>query len=152
MRDRKGVTILELVVALVIGGVLVGIVFNTFGDLQARTGVRSAESNFRSLHAQARASSIERGEIVRLTVDSGGNRVSVVGGPSGDPETLRTVDFRDSFGTELESRPTTFELCMTPRGFADVGCNSFTGEARIIFRRGGAETGLAILPLGQLAE
>ncbi len=152
MGDNTGVTLLELVVALTVGGILMGIAVNAYGGAQGRSALRSAESSFLSMHAQTRASAVERGERVRLVVDSGNDRVSIVAGTLDDPITLRTQNFLEAFGTVVRSVPELVELCMTPRGFAELGCNSFSSEATIAFARGGQEREVRILPLGQVAR
>ncbi len=152
MFNRRGITLIELVVALVVGGILMGIAVNSFGGVQARNSVRSAEAAFRSLHGQARAFAVERGERVVFVVDSGQNQVSLVAWRDGAPDTLRSRNFVSEFNTQIESQPSLVELCMSPRGFGEVACNSFTSPARVIFTRAGEERALRLLPLGQVDE
>ena len=138
--DERGVTLYELLIVMVIMSVLAGIAFNNFGEQREAMAVRSAENAFLSLHSVARGAAVERGEVVRLRVDSEEDRVSVLI----LDDTIRTTDFQDAFDASVEGD---LELCMTPRGFADDSCMESTTD--VTFSRGSSSGGVVVEPLGQ---
>jgi prepilin-type N-terminal cleavage/methylation domain-containing protein len=146
MSDRRGFSLLELVIVLALGGIIAGVAINTFVNAQSRMGPRSAQSEFLTMHAHTRSMAVARGQTARLIVDTGSSVVSIV--VAG--ETVRTRNFQDAYGVEMESDPTGgFQMCMTPRGYAEPNCNTYAQEARIRFLRGGQATGVVLLPMGQ---
>lgn len=149
---RTGFTIVELLLVLVVGGILAGVAMSALGDSHGAVSVRSAQNNFLSLHARARAVAVEQGEVARFIVNRERNLVSVVVGQGDDEEEVRTVDFREAFGTELDGDWNELVLCMTPRGFADPGCNSFSGDAEVQIQQGGSLRTVTLRPLGQAAR
>jgi prepilin-type N-terminal cleavage/methylation domain-containing protein len=153
MSDRRGFSLIELVIVMVLGGIIAGVAINSFGNAQSRMGPRSAESQFLTMHAHTRAIAVERGGMARLVADPATSMVEITfqAGPGVTPETVTGRNFQESFGVTLETtggQPVI--LCMTPRGYAATGCNSFNTEARIRFVRGGQATGVTLLPLGQV--
>jgi prepilin-type N-terminal cleavage/methylation domain-containing protein len=148
--DQRGFTLLEVVIVMSIGALLVAITMNTFPGMQARLGVRSAQTNFLSLHAQTRAVAVERGRAVQLIADPETHTVSIRVGCAGNGELLESRDFQESYGTTIGTGGAgTVSLCMTPRGYADPNGNSFALQARISFQRGGETSVVGLLPLGQ---
>lgn len=150
MNDRRGFSLIELVLVLAVGGLLAAVAVNTFTSVQPRMATRSADSGFQTLHAQARAYAVERGTRTRFVVDAGQNRVSVFVGVGADEELVRSVDFLSAYNVEIDAAGSPVQLCMSPRGFGEVGCNSFTNAADVTFRRAGESRSVRILPLGQL--
>ena len=55
---RFGFTIIELVIALLVGSILTSIALSSFGNSTARFSVRGAPNSFISLHARTRAAAI----------------------------------------------------------------------------------------------
>jgi prepilin-type N-terminal cleavage/methylation domain-containing protein len=153
MRDRRGFSLLELVIVLVLGGIIASVAINSFGNAQSRMGPRSAQSQFLTMHAHTRAIAVERGGMARLTVTPGTGVVSVDfrATPDDDWELLQERDFGDSYGVAIETGGGgDVRLCMSPRGYAAPSpCTSFDDEARIRFIRGGQAAGIVLLPLGQ---
>lgn len=148
-RDRRGITISELLFVMVVMGILAGVAFNNFTDQRHGLSVRSAENGFLSLQAQARAIAVEWGTVVRLVVSPEEDRVSLVTNGSVGADTVRTSDFEARFDTTLEGDWDELVLCMTPRGIADIQCNSFSRPQEVRFARGGRTGSVLVQPLGR---
>lgn len=152
-----GFSLLELVIVLVIGGIMAAVVVGNLGGVQARMGVRSAESNFLSMHAQTRALAVERGIAVGLLASPGDGMVTVREGCDGSGTVLQSRDFGSEFGVTLDIGSGALlnigdgalVLCMTPRGYANPDGNSFENEARVNFVRGEHVRTVLLRPLGQ---
>jgi prepilin-type N-terminal cleavage/methylation domain-containing protein len=149
MRGREGFTILELVIVLAIGGILATVVTATFSGVMDRIAVRSAQTEFLTLHAQTRALAIERGVSVRLAVDPTTGIVTIEQGCDGLGTVFQSRDFEGNHAVTLETSGGTLGLCMTPRGYADPAQNTFDGETRIAFVRGDRLLSVVLFPLGQ---
>lgn len=149
MNPRSGFTLIELIIVLAIGGIVTGIVVMGFGGLQTRTSVRSAQTNFLSMHAQTRAMAVERGIAMRLTVHSDGGVVRIEEGCDGAGDVVQSRDFGGSYNVTIQASGGELWLCMTPRGYAEASRNSFAQEARISFVRGDQVASVVLFPLGQ---
>lgn len=145
-RSRHGFTLIELVIAILIGSILTSIALSSYGNARGRFAVRGARSTFASLHARARAQAIERGTTVRLLLDVAGDSVSLWVGA----DRLETLYFSDEFNVDIESSEGNLRLCMNSRGYADTDCNSFNVPVKLAFVSGGDAATLELLPLGQL--
>lgn len=145
-RSRHGFTLIELVIAILIGSILTSIALSSYGNARGRFAVRGARSTFASLHARARAQAIERGTTARLLLDVAGDSVSLwVGG-----DRLETLYFGDEFNVDLQSSVGNLRLCMNSRGYADTDCNSFNAPVKLGFVHGSDAASLELLPMGQL--
>ena len=145
-RSRHGFSLIELVIALVIGGILTGIALSSYGNARGRFAVRGARTAFVTMHARARAQAIERGETVRVVVASSGDSVYLRAGTT----TLETIRFGGELGVNLRGTGIGTTLCMNSRGYGDTGCNTFTTSATVLFVQGTDSVSVTILPLGQL--
>lgn len=143
---RRGFTIIEMVIVIMVGGILLSITVAGFGAVESRTAARQARNVFAGLHARARAHAIEFGTTTRLEMDMGGDSVWIVRNGT----TIETIRFADQFGVDLTSGANRHTLCMSPRGYADTDCNSFTTSATVTFERAAESMAATILPLGQL--
>ena len=146
MRSRKGFTMVEMAMALVVAAILIGIVSQTFGDVQNRFAAQQGLQLFESMHARARAHAVEGGVMTQLWVDTPGDSVWLVRGG----QTLESIRFDEELGVEITGSPNYFRLCMGPRGYADPDCTSFSSTARLTFAQAGRSLSVEILPLGQL--
>lgn len=153
MRKARGFTLLELVVVLAVGGILAAVVIVSFGGVQGRLGVRGAQNAILGMHAQTRALAVERGGRARLIVDvaEGVVAIDLQLDPGGTPEVVERRNFRDAYRVSLQSEPAEIVVCMTPRGYADPGCNSY-GQRGVLRISGqnGREVVIHFLPLGQV--
>jgi prepilin-type N-terminal cleavage/methylation domain-containing protein len=164
-RGNRGFSLIELLFVIVIGGVLAGVAMSGFGNVRDVMAARSAKTSFMTMHQQARAMAVERGETIFIVVYTTQDRI-VFYTPSGgffDP-----VFFRDEFGVDIRTSiggvTTNFSyyMCMTPRGYADVNCGSYaalgyaatmgTNEFDVEFWVGTNSDAVTVLPLGQLVD
>jgi Tfp pilus assembly protein FimT len=136
----------EVVIVVLVGAILVSIAQMSFGAVQSRTAVRQSRNAFAALHARARAQAIEFGTRTMLEVDVGGDSAWV----SRNDTILETIHFRQNFDVDLRSSTTRYTLCMSPRGYADTDCTSFSGLATVTFAQGADTMSATMLPLGQL--
>lgn len=147
--DREsGFTFAEVIVVLVVGAVLVSISIGGFGDVTSRFSVRGARQDFAALVARARVHAIERSVMTRVRIDEAADSVWI----ETAADRVAVLDLRESRGVDVEtSQYGIVTLCMSPRGFADVTCNSFGSyTVALEFSQGGESANLMILPLGQL--
>ncbi len=147
-RTRRGFTLMELVIALLIGSILTSIALSSFGNSTARLAVRGARNAFVSLHARARASAIERGTNAVLFVDIQADTAAVVR----QDTVIASVDFMNEHDVDLVNSNTRLILCMSPRGYADEDCTNFSSAQTLlfVFRNGSDTVSAEILPLGQI--
>lgn len=145
-RSRRGFTLLELIIALVIGSILTTIALTSYKHAQGHIAVRGARDRFASLEAHARAQAIQAGSIVRIVVDVAGDSVSLWQNGSNLNETIHYADDH----VDLTSSVGDFTLCMNSRGYADTSCNTFPNAATLTFWQNADSTAVEILPLGQL--
>ena len=146
--DSRGFSLLEVVIVMAIAGILAAVAIGGMGGLQARMGVRAAQSEFLSMHAQTRATAVERGIPVALVTSPDGD-VRIQEGCDGTGAALQSRDFGEQHGVTVETGDGEVVLCMTPRGYASQAGNSFSGEARIGFVRGDHSRAVILRPLGQ---
>ena len=145
-RSRLGFSLIELVIALLIGSILTSIALSSYGNARGRFAVRGARNTFAALHARARAQAIERGSTVRLMVDAAGDSVYLVSGGI----TLENVRFGEELNVDIRSSSGSLRLCMNSRGYADSDCNSFNTTPTVTFWQNADSASVSILPLGQL--
>lgn len=156
MRNRRGFTLMELVIVLTLGGILTAVVVNSFGRMQTRMAPNSAQSQFLTMHAHARALAVERAALARLRVDPATGIVSVLlqhapDDPEADWELVFQRDFRDAFDVDIETSPSgQIEVAMTPRGYASPMENTPSNQQmQVRFVRGNRSSEVVLLPLGQ---
>lgn len=141
--NRRGFTLVEVVMVIALIGVVVLIAFPRIGRGLDRQSVRSARAALTTMHAKARATAIQRGRAVALV--RSGNQVLIV---STHPVTgaVDTVDRRDllvNYGVALNSSRDT--LVFDPRGLGTEP----TPTAVILSRSGLADT-VQITPVGSI--
>lgn len=136
----------EVLIAVMIGAILTTIAIDTFGPAQSRFAAGSARQTFAALHARARAHAIERGIRTDFRVDVAGDSVWIEAGGS----RVDGLDFGSARDIDLRSSSSTLRLCMSPRGFADLSCNSFTNPVVIEFVQGGGSRIVTLQPIGQI--
>ncbi|MDZ7779158.1 MAG: type II secretion system protein [Gemmatimonadota bacterium] len=149
-RSHTGFTMIELIIAILIGSILTTIALSRISDAQSRVSVRGAKSTYASVHYRARAHGIEMGENVMLHVESGGDSVWI----EHDGAVLEKVRLGNEQNVDMRitpsGAPTDFTLCFSPRGYTDVDCNSTNSILRVEFWQGADSTSLLVLPMGQL--
>ena len=146
MKSRNGgFTIIEVIVALAIGVILLDITLSASGPALDRMSVNSARTTFAALHARARVRAIERGRTVSFFVDPATDSAWVYD----DDEIVEAIAFGSTSGVDITAG-SRLELCLSPRGYADTDCNSFSSAVEVGFTRNSASTSLEVRPLGQL--
>jgi prepilin-type N-terminal cleavage/methylation domain-containing protein len=146
MRKKNGgFTIIEMAVVLVVAAILLDVAVTASVPAFDRMSVTTARSSFAALHARARARAVERGSNVRLFVDPSSDRAWIFDGTG----VVEVVAFGSGSGIDVTASET-IELCLSPRGYADTDCNSFTSAMEVGFARGGERSSLELRPLGQI--
>ncbi len=145
---RHGFSVVEIVIAIMVGAVLTTMFVRSFNTSSWGISVRQAQQAFASMHAKARAHAIERGETVYLHLDADGDSVWIVG----SSDQIDAYRFRESLNVGLgHSEGTTAHVCFTPRGIADPRCaGASSGTLIVRFQRGTAVDSVRVLPLGQI--
>ena len=147
MNHRKGFTIIEVVVVILVGAILLSIAWNSLGGVQSQYAVRSARDTFLAWHARTRAHAIERGVLTRLSIDPGGDSIWIHTGT----ETIDRMDFNRTMGIDIRTRGGSLvRLCMNARGFGEMDCNSFSNIEEVVFAQQTEMLSVQILPLGQV--
>lgn len=148
-RSHAGFTIIELIIAILVGSILTTIALSRISSAQGRVAVRGAQTTYASMHARARVHGIEYGQNVLFRVDANGDSIWI----EHDGEVLEKIRFgEDNINLRIvhPTSATVFAQCFTPRGYADTGCSTNLALMRIHFVQGSDSTGLWLLPLGQL--
>ena len=144
---RSGFSIIELTIVLMVGSILTSIAITSFNGVSGRYAVGGARQSFMSMHARARAQAIEYGQTVRLNVDPGDDSVWLSRGN----EILELLDFGEVFNVDVRtSTDANLWVCMSPRGFADTGCNNFSSTVTVDFLLPSDTASVSILTLGQM--
>ncbi len=149
MDNRRGFTLLEMVIALLFGAVLASVAVTGLGGVQGRLAVRSAQSSFLSSHAWARALAVERGMPVQLVVDPADRTVTIREGCDGSGDEISSRDFGEAYQVTITTAGGPVSLCFGPRGVALPNLNSFAGQSRIDFVRADRASAVVLRPLGQ---
>ncbi|MFW6201265.1 MAG: pilus assembly FimT family protein [Gemmatimonadota bacterium] len=150
-RLRRGFTILELIVSIMIAGVLVGIIVPRFGMVESRRAVRNARDAFVHLAARATSTALERGEIVCIEVVRADARIEVY--TREDETPIDAIELEDQFGAQVTtSTGNDTKVCYSARGFAtDAGTNvPDAGQDIVTFTRGAESAEARVRPLGQV--
>jgi Tfp pilus assembly protein FimT len=144
---RQGFSLIETVITVLTGTILVSIASPSVSGARDRLSVTGARTAFSSLHARARAQAVERGTTVNIVVNPDDDSVTLIAGG----EVLETVRFADELHVDITtSTGRALRQCMTPRGYAELDCNSFFGAPTVTFSQNADTSSLTILPLGQL--
>lgn len=148
-RSRSGFTIIELIIAIVIGSILTSIALSRISGAQTRITVRGAQTTYAAIHYRARVHGIEKGRNVVLHVDAAGDSVWI--NDNGDIlETIRFGEDNVNMTISTPSSTTAYSLCFSPRGYTDTSCNSVNALTRLHFIQGNDSTHIWVMPLGQL--
>lgn len=145
-RPRRGFTLIEVLVVIMVGAILVVITLTQFGRASDRLAIQQAERTFESMLARARAMAVETGQLTRLNMHSAGDSLWIVR----DGRTFNTVHMEDELGVDIRFSDGTATICMGPRGYAEESCTSITSPMTIEFSINGEASSLAVLPLGQI--
>ena len=148
MMDRRGFTMVELAIVLIIGAILIGFALPQIQRGVHMRDVRGARDGVQLMAARARARAMERARTVEFHLDVDGGRSVLV--EAGD--TLEVYDFGHELGVTASSTVSDVVLCYTSRGFANARCSTTIGQLDVSFERSGFEAGLEIWQLGQMRK
>ena len=143
-----GFTMVEALAVLTLGSMLTHLGVGGFIHARQAYGLSSSQTVFASALSLTRAHAVERGSHARLEIDTDNDEVRVVF----DGQVLESIDFQDQFGVDLTASVSNPVVCMGPGGYADSGCNSFSGELTVDFHAGAEQATTRILQLGQLLD
>lgn len=146
MDRRKGFTLIEVVVAIVVSAVLLGITVNAFGGVRSRYAVREGRNAFAALHARTRAQAIEFGQTVELHADATRDSVWI----ERNDTILEALRLGNELGIDLRTEASPMTLCINSRGFGDTGCSSFSTPIALLFATDSDTARLELFPLGQI--
>jgi prepilin-type N-terminal cleavage/methylation domain-containing protein len=141
-----GFSMLEMLVVIMIVGILVTMVTQAFGPVQNRLSTRSARQALLQLKSVARTRAVERGSMASLVVDVGQNMAYV----RQDATVITSFYFMTELGVTVTSPADSIVLCMSPRGYANLDCNSFVTATGVTFTAGSSTRSVRINPMGQI--
>ena len=148
MAHRRGFTLIEVLIVIVVGGLLFLIGLPRLRDAVVRNNVYQSRVAVSGLYARARAVSIEQGRLGYLARN--GNRLTVLVrlSPTGASwaDTVGNVEnLNERYGVTLTASNDTIRF--DPRGF---GLNDLT-ETLVVARDGIADT-VTISPYGRIQQ
>ncbi|MEJ2504064.1 MAG: type II secretion system protein [Gemmatimonadota bacterium] len=144
MRLRQGFTLLELVIVLMVGSMILGVVTREVVHVGNQRAVANVRDEAIRVAYEARSEAQRSGRVVYMRVLPDSNLVRV---ETSTGEVLRELDSED-FRTDMVGRSAS--VCYTARGYALPGCTTVQGSHAVEFTRGGEESAVVILPLGQV--
>lgn len=148
MRSRnRGFTLIEVLIAIVIAAILTSMAVKGFGATSTALAARQARNVFNGMAARARAQAIESGFTTVLITSAAGDSVMILGQGGNIVENVR---FAEEMNVDIRAPSATFRICMSPRGYADTDCNSFSSAFEVSFVAGTNSETIEILPLGQI--
>jgi len=143
---NHGFSVIELLVVVVLGTILTSMALKGFGMVANQASAREARGIFQGMVARTRAQAIESGMLTMLIADAQGDSVMVLA----NGRIVENIRFGEELGVDIQTSQRLTRICMTPRGFANPDCNSFSSTVKMAFVRGPKEKTIEILPLGQI--
>ena len=145
--SRWGFTLLEMIIALTLVGVMSAMVYPRVGTALSKQDVRAARDMVTTLHAKARANAVARGIRTALAV-SGANCVIVSAHPAtGALDTVGTaVDLGQRFGVSVSMSPGTRDSLI----FDAREIGSETTSTYVYLSKGAFADTVLIGPLGRI--
>jgi prepilin-type N-terminal cleavage/methylation domain-containing protein len=99
--QRRGFTLIEMLIVITIAGVLLGVVVPRYGPIASAMSVHSAKQELGSMLAQGRATAIQTDQTV-LFVRTG-NVISLIGVNGAGSTILSQQDLRSQFGVDVSA-------------------------------------------------
>ncbi len=144
--NRRGFTIIELIIVLSVLGTLILIGYPTLAVTLEKQNVRSARDVVAQMHGRARQSAISRGTRTTLRLTSGSLLITAAHPVTGALDTVTTprdvvADYGVAFTTTRDS------LVFDPRGMGTEGSNTV-----IVVSKAGYSDSLQISAIGRLRK
>ena len=143
MQDRKGFTLIEVLVVIVIVGVLLTVVVPRYGTMTSAMGVRSANQTIGALLAQGRATAIRTGRQVRLIRSA--NLVTLTTTDGVNPVIISQQDLGSQYGVTVSATKDT--IAYDPRGL--LAGNSAT--LKFVVTDGITRDSVCVMALGKVS-
>lgn len=143
---KRGFTIIEMLIVIALGVILTQMAVKGFGTVSDQMSAREARNVFQGMLARTRAQAIESGMQTMFLVDTKGDSLMIFA----NGEIAETVRLSHQMGVDLQPEMGLTRICMTPRGFANPDCNSFSSTLKLVFKRGTKQEEIEILPMGQV--
>jgi prepilin-type N-terminal cleavage/methylation domain-containing protein len=144
--NKRGVTIIELLIVMTLIGVIAGFAFPRIGDAITKQNVRSARTLFIGTHAKARATAIQRGSQTQLIL-AGGRLVIQAANPVTNvvQQVGNVEDLGSRYGVTVQ--PTNVTLTFDARG---IGME--TTETTISITKGSYGNQIVFSPVGRVIQ
>lgn len=150
MLNRRGFTLIETMVVIVVMGLTLMLGFPRLRSAMVNSNVRGARNTVAALHSRARAAAVERSRATALWFN--GSRVAVVATPrqvalaGSTHDTLgAVVDLNAEYGVALT-------VAGDPIGFDPRGVGTNTNPATLQVEKYGHTATLTISPFGRLSQ
>lgn len=147
-RIRRGFTLVELMVVVVLVGVLMRFALPFFRTGTTKSDVRGAADAAAAIHELTKQTAIQRSRVTRMVMDrSASTMVAVANKVSGSGvDTVgKVVSLASRFGVTFTTSPTRDTLIFTPRG---IGTES--SDTKIIITKGGFYDTVSVSSAGRL--
>jgi prepilin-type N-terminal cleavage/methylation domain-containing protein len=148
--NRRGFTLMEMALVVVIIGVVAAFAIPGLGDAVARRSVVAAADEFVLTHSLARVSAIRYGRRSELHIDTLVSRfwVTVDTNGSGIRDTVGILHDLTTGGVRTTSNRTL--LCFDARGLPVTTGTCEPGDARVVFARWGTTDTVVVATLGKV--
>lgn len=145
---RRGMTLIELLIVIVIVGAVAGLAYPRVADGLRRESVRAARLAITGLHAKARANAIQRGRTSAL-VRSGDLLLIVSRNPvTGQPDTIgQPMDVNLEYGGAVAMSWTRDTLTFDARGIGQEAT-----ATTIVVSRGTYADTIVVSPVGRIVQ
>jgi prepilin-type N-terminal cleavage/methylation domain-containing protein len=144
MQQRRGFTLIEVLIVITIVGILLGVVVPRYGRISGAMSVHSAKQELASLLAQGRASAIQTDQTV-LVVRTG-NVISLVGVNATGSTIISQQDLHSQFGVSVSASRDT--VTYDSRGM--VTGNSAT--LKFVVDNGSTRDSVCLMALGKVTR
>ena len=146
-RGRGGFTLLEMLVVITIVAILGGMVVQAFGGVASGIATRPSKEALVTLQAVARARAVKRGMTAKMILHVADGRAYVIQNDT----VRRSINLLTEFGVTVSAESVdSLIVCMSPKGYADLDCGSFSTAITLVLTQGGSTRVVTILPMGQI--
>jgi type II secretion system protein H len=127
MQSRRGFTLIEIIVVIIVGTALTGIVSLSLSNVQQATALDQSHRMLSSMLQRARTQAIQEGRSIELRLDGPNDYAAVVRNDGGTVSTLAEFSFEAELGIDLSlASGTTATICFGPNGVANTRCGGAT--------------------------